>query len=308
MSTESSSQSETKPRSRHRLAKERFGDRLREWWFPHRPFEKGGTIYEKIGIRWFYEKSAAFAGEPILPKLNDGPTEMSRDAIVEFRYRARYHEWANIILFGSYVPGLVAGLMIPNLAFFLCHVLISSVNLTCILNERYKRAICNQLLENGKMGERPIPSVKVPEKPMADWYFVPKFWESPKLYYNIGVEFFRLIIVDGVTGCRYPPHERVTDAKFMENLGMDDVLGLEATTRVSEFIHLCAFLGRLFLAFCFWGMEFATDLYFVLFGILDLYFVLLQRYHRTRVWKLVQRYRTRKAKREPGATPKGSLG
>lgn len=306
MSTESKSPGENPPPSRHRLARVGVGDRVREWWFPIRRWELGGRLWEALGFRRLYLLTANMAGEVALPGLREGPTELSPEAVEEIRCRSRYHEWANVVLFMTYFPGLVAGVLIGNVPFLLLHIVLAGVNFSCILIERYKRTLALRLQRDGQMGDQPIPSVRAPEKPSGDWYFAPKGWESEALYRRTGVAFYKEMLVDGVTVCRYPPAERTTDAKFMEGNSLEDLLGLENTTRVAESIHLAAFLGRLGIAIAFWGIEFGIDLYFVAFLILDLYFVLVQRYHRLRVWKVVQRYRTRRAAREPGGAPAGS--
>jgi hypothetical protein len=306
MSTDSKSFNRNPPPSRHRRARVGLGDRIREWWFPIRGWELKGRLWEVLGIRRLYVLTAHMAGEVVLPDLRGGATELSPESVEEIRRRSRYHEWANVVLFMTYFPGLVAGVLIGNLSFFLLHAILAGVNASCVLIERYKRSLALRLQSDGQMGVQPIPSVRAPEKPSGDWYFAPKRWESEALYQRLGVARFKEMLVDGVTACRYPPEERTTNAKFMEGNSLEDLLGLERTTRISESIHLAAFLGRLGMAIAFWGIEFGIDLYFLVFLILDLYFVLVQRYHRLRVWKVVQRYRTRRGARVTGEAPAGS--
>ncbi len=286
----------------------KLGDQIREWWFPHRSFEFGGRLYEWTGIRAFYVFMAQLAGEPVLPKLGEGETHLSPGAVAEWRTNARYHEWANIVLYWTYIPGLVGGLIIPNYALFWISFVLSLINVACVLAERYKRAVCTDLLARGATGIEELPRPKAPEKPLADWYFVPKRWESVKLYETYGGERFRQMMVDATTACRFPPHLRKGNAQFIASMGRDEILGFEATTRTAEMIHTGGFVLHLVFFIAFWRLEPAIAVYLFLLLLFDFYFMVLQRYHRNRVWKLVERFRTRRPRREPAETNAGSVG
>ncbi len=239
---------------------------------------------------------ARLANEPAFGKLGEAKTELSPNALYEFNSQARYHEWSNWVLWWTYIPGLVGGLIIPSWPLFWVTFLVSGFNLACIFGDRYKRFLIADMLARGAIGDKELDRPKPPEKPLADWYFAPKRWETEKLYLRTGVERFRVMMVEGTTALMYPPGERERNARYMQKLDRMEMLSFDQTTRIGEMIHTAGFLLHVAMFIAFWHVDPVMIPYFVLLLIYDLYFMFLQRYHRVRIWRLVQRLRKAKAR------------
>jgi hypothetical protein len=124
-----------------------------------------------------------------------------------------------------------------------------------------------------------------------DVWFAPKRFESPRLYEQLGVLWIKRFVPTGGDYVRKKYGVRVIEIKST----IESLLIFEHRTRVYEAIHLGAFLA--FLLFSIWqlvsgrttGMGFVLAC--VVYVLLILSPVLLQRYNRIRVYEAIRRMR-----------------
>ena len=124
-----------------------------------------------------------------------------------------------------------------------------------------------------------------------DFWFAPKRFESPQLYERLGVLWIKRYVPTGGDYFRKKYGVRVIDIKST----IVSLLKLEERTRLYEVIHLGAFLA--FLLFSIWqlvsgrtnGIGFVIAC--VVYVLLILSPVLLQRYNRIRVYEAIRRMR-----------------
>ena len=128
-----------------------------------------------------------------------------------------------------------------------------------------------------------------------DIWFAPKRFESPHLYERLGVLWIKRYVPTGGDYVRTKYGVRVIDIKST----IESLLTFEKRTRVCEVIHLGAFLA--FLLFSMWQLVSGrtTGLGFVMacvvYVLLILSPVLLQRYNRIRVYEAIRRMREKQA-------------
>jgi hypothetical protein len=128
-----------------------------------------------------------------------------------------------------------------------------------------------------------------------DCWFAPKRFESPHLYERLGVLWIKRYVPTGGDYVRTKYGVRVIDI----NSTIESLLTFEERTRVYEVIHLGAFLALLL--FSIWqlvsgrttGLGFAMAC--VVYVLLILSPVLLQRYNRIRVYEAIRRMRKKQA-------------
>ena len=124
-----------------------------------------------------------------------------------------------------------------------------------------------------------------------DFWFAPKRFESPQLYERLGVLWIKRYVPTGGDYFRKKYGVRVIDIKS----NIESLLKFEERTRLYEVIHLGAFLA--FLLFSIWqlvsgrtnGIGFVIAC--VVYVLLILSPVLLQRYNRIRVYEAIRRMR-----------------
>ncbi len=124
-----------------------------------------------------------------------------------------------------------------------------------------------------------------------DFWFAPKRFESPQLYERLGVLWIKRYVPTGGDYFRKKYGVRVIDIKST----IESLLKFEKRTRLYEVIHLGAFLA--FLLFSIWqlvsgrtnGIGFVIAC--VVYVLLILSPVLLQRYNRIRVYEAIRRMR-----------------
>ena len=127
-----------------------------------------------------------------------------------------------------------------------------------------------------------------------DFWFAPKRFESPQLYEGLGVLWIKRYVPTGGDYFRKKYGVRVIDIKST----IESLLKFEQRTRFYEAIHLGAFLAFLLLSI--WqlvsgrtnGSGFVIAC--VVYVLLILSPVLLQRYNRLRVYEAIRRMRKRR--------------
>ena len=124
-----------------------------------------------------------------------------------------------------------------------------------------------------------------------DFWLAPKRFESPQLYERLGVLWIKRYVPTGGDYFRKKYGVRVIDIKS----NIESLLKFEERTRLYEVIHLGAFIA--FVLFSIWqlvsgrtnGMGFVIAC--IVYMLLILSTVLLQRYNRIRVYEAIRRMR-----------------
>jgi hypothetical protein len=139
------------------------------------------------------------------------------------------------------------------------------------------------------------PRLGVFQHRACDFWFAPKCFESPQLYERLGVLWIKRYVPTGGDYFRKKYGVRVIDIQST----IESLLKFEQRTRLYEAIHLGVFLA--FLLFSIWqlvtgrtnGIGFVIAC--VVYVLLILSPVLLQRYNRIRVYGAIRRMRKKQA-------------
>jgi hypothetical protein len=251
-------------------------------------------LLRALGIAWAAELLARAFGDRALPPLQSTPEshQWTASELDNVRQQARYYFVANLIRGSLYLPVLYGLAHVQAWWIFGFITALVAFHVICALVEAYRWS-ASQIIPasmNTVPFEKPTVALWAPE-PSA--YFVPKFFESDRLYRSLGFEFVRRVVDAYVQKTQLTSEERKEGQKvrFLGDNGRQGLLEFEAETRQAEGMHLAAALINvppiLALAlndspWVWWNLPiFAAD--FLL--------VLLQRYHRVRVWKVLNRTR-----------------
>ena len=242
---------------------------------------------EAIGIRRASDAMAHAFGDEALP-TRDATAEQhpwSADRLRTTSETARYYAWANGLRGLLYVP-LVRPLVESGSPWFLLAVGLIAFHALCVLVEIHRHNLLRSL-DPSLHPIKPTPKVQVGEL-KESWWFEPRKWETLKGYRAIGLERFRQVVRE------YDKRTRGAEPALAANLTV-----MELDSRIAESMHWTAamlnvpFVAALAVAESPWIWLAASIL------ALDLYLVLLQRYHRVRI-------RTTAAKRHrKGPNPEG---
>jgi hypothetical protein len=269
--------------------------------FGHFLSELNPETFERMGIRAAYLRLAAITGE--VP-IEDAATlrsqgwswrltkEPDRQHIID---SARYFVIANWIRLIFYLPVIGTFAWLGQWFGFFLAVLLVIWHIACITVERYKLSLL-------RLVPKPAPKPqRKPEHPflsvqgkLGERYFRPKRFESPALYQAIGGEVIRKIVLEYTQRTKLTPERRARGEKadFLAERSGKAILEFEYGTRVGEKLHLLALAFNIPILILAWlsnQIWFAAYVSFMV--LLDGYLVLLQRYHRTRVWNAVVRLR-----------------
>lgn len=269
-------------------------------------------LLELIGVRHLSLFSARLFNQPHPPKVRQAKTfaKWSRGDLIAFRQDARFTLIANFIRAALTFPLVLATgqygsswVYTVTLGVFVLHILI-------VLAEGYRLSLAREIerhatdLAATSSGRQ---SQAITFKTRG--YFRPRQFE--KFYYRIlGLEAFRRIVVHFIETTKLSRQDKAKgeEVHFVDHAGRPELYHFEASTRMAEAIHLiCALwdfpaLALLVAARSPW-LVFAAFLF-----VLDLYLVLLQRYHRVRVWAIINTERNHKSHPPAEPEPNPELG
>jgi hypothetical protein len=259
---------------------------------------------ELVGVRSLSVFAGKVFGQPHPPSLGSKePPRWTKADYVGFRQDARYYLISNAIRAGLTAPLVYATAQIGAgwIVDFMGLVLI--LHLLIVVVEGYRLGLAREL-EPKALPTEPNPSARKPAPVTfkTRGYFRPRAFENEPLYRFLGVEWFRRIVVwyGEVTKLSAEDRERGEEVRYVEHAGLQEVVQFESTTRTAEAIHLICALWNLP---ALWVLVLAgspwTPVAAALF-LLDAYLVLLQRYHRSRVWVLIQMLIERNVSRHHG--------
>lgn len=261
--------------------------------------------YESIGLRSAYLLAARVAGERPLPPLGFAASEFSQKEIEETLQASRYFEAANIARAACYSPHLWF-FWTGGHAMALGYTgLLLVLHALCVLVERYKRRLCLDHLsrpESLTAGGLAKPPTQHHEG-WADIYFRPKRFETDRLYQVIGMGAFRKFVQWVMKTLTYGFGKG--EYEYIPNPTRASAIEFERETRVSEGIHVVGIAMTLPLAIFAWKTgPIGLAVWSSLITLGDTGLALLQRAHRTRIWPVVSRVLTARAKR--GARSQGA--
>jgi len=199
---------------------------------------------------------------------------------------SRYTEGTNWVRFIILLP-VIWGASVHHFPWLVVYVsLLAASHLSAIICERYKRAVGRELLPYAEEGDPPIP-VLGPLK--ESWYYPPKRWESERLYVCLGVTLTQSWIQSFANRYQLERDRRESGerARTIEQPSRKELDQFERSTRVSENFHL---IGIALDSVIHVGLLVTWTVLIVIF---DLECLMLQRYHRVRVWRLVQKVRAK---------------
>jgi hypothetical protein len=254
-----------------------------------------------MGIRNAYLWLAAITGEA---PIEDASTlrsqgwswrltkEPDRQHIVD---SARYFVIANWIRLVFYLPVIGVFAWVGQWFGFSLAVLLAIWHLMCIVVERYKLSLLRLV---PKPAPAPaltpaLPFLQVQGK-LGESYYRPKRFESPALYQAIGGEVIRKLVLEYTQRTKLTPERRARGEKadYLAERSGKAILDFEFGTRVGEKLHLLALSFNIPILILAWiSTPIWFGAYVSLMVLLDGYLVLLQRYHRSRVWGTVVRLR-----------------
>lgn len=244
-------------------------------------------IYEKLGVKFFYDLMCKVTGE--VPLSRDSNVLRTAQELLNIRRDSRYFSWANGWRAVLLIPPTIVLLQLRLWFPFAISILLSVFHLFCLILEAYRHEVALDIEASGKLAP---PNSKPPAaEPLKDlnyhWYFSPKKWESELLYLRMGMERVRKIVVYYTNKTKFTPEERKAGIKASYITDRTaSMLLFERDTRTGEIIHMVAGLlnvpmivGFFMHQKTFWALWMLAILY------LDFNLSVLQRYHRVRVYK-----------------------
>lgn len=282
------------------------------WGLDSRRAYNSARLLEMLGIRRYYAAMAKMGNEAMLPSarglmdthltLDWGPKRVER-----MKETARYFAMGNAWRIFGYTP-LLAGLALARvpwamaaLSFMVCFSILS------VMLELYKRALCDLYLDALHRQQQEVvedteeasPKTYRPQNWLDRWaerFFRPKWFETPRFYKWIGMDYFRSFVLHTSAIARLEPSRRAEGARvaYLERPSRKQVLEFESGTRTGEIVHWFALGLSIVIALALaWSDQTVAFGYAIFVAVFDSYCALLQRSHRVRVWKLVQRARGR---------------
>lgn len=256
-------------------------------------------LLESLGIRAFYGFAAARFSESVLPPVDrllvQAPPIPDAETLAERREGARYYGWANAIRGAIYLYPLGLALQqdVTWIAGY-CGALMAWHTL-CVLLEVYKGALFQVMAQRLAGGAVPdgVPEGEPPQpRGLSKAYFRPWAFETARFYRLAGIARVQQIVLAYIERTQLTPAERKAGkrVRFLKSNSKADVRRFEHGTRIGEAMHLlglainvplalgATLLGWIGVASVAWGLVVA-----------DGYLVLLQRYHRLRVWPTIER-------------------
>lgn len=215
--------------------------------------------------------------------------------IKDIRDNSRYFGWANVLRGALYLPVFYLAWQLESWFTIAALVVLLLVHVLCTFVEIYRNLVSNYWLmttspEEDHLAGGRVGRVAKPE-PSKHWFFSPKRWDSIEAYRLMGVERFRKLVVDYTNATKFTKAERAAGRRVEYVKGdKQSIINYEFDTRIGEVMHAAAWLFNVppFLTFLWHGM-WGWLLYVSIILLLDGYLVLLQRYNRARVHKLLHK-------------------
>ena len=239
--------------------------------------------FELIGVRAFYTFLAPpWHRVPSVRELRDGQY-LSAETFRKGIRDARYYTGANGLRLLTYIPIYYGLVKLQDRLALSMLVALSAFHLVSILAETYKAIVLLSAKKMGRVVDDPslVPIPPEPPKPPLKGYFSPYRFESKRGYQSIAMEWFRVRVAKFVDSLSGGPSTDRGSRKGLHNFVQDTI--------AAEKIHWIAAVLSFVMALPFYVQgDRGMSAYASVLVVLDLYLVMLQRYHRTRVWEALR--------------------
>ncbi len=263
--------------------------------------EANGRTYERLGLRWCYCFVARFFGEAVLPDTrtiqsdSHPKTQLSHANLNRMYHATRYYEIVNL-LYGTFTLPLIYFVAVYGNEWLLYYAyLFVLMHLLTTLQERYKRCLCYLLLQKPQVCDTKEASLSPPlAKTLgraAGWFRLARF-ETVGFYRCLGVERFRQVVLEITTGTAVETQQRTQGQRhiYIQGRSLSHIHAYEQQTQTAEASHLIGVLLHTPFLWHFVEVRFWMGVgYIALFMLANVYCVLLQRYHRVRIARILQK-------------------
>jgi len=235
--------------------------------------------FELIGVRAFYTFLAPpWHRVPSVKELRNGQ-HLSAETYRKGIRDARYYTGANFLRLLTYIPIFYGLQKVGDRLAMSMLIALSAFHIVSIFAESYKAIVLVCAKSMGRVVDDPalLPVPPEPPHPPLKGYFAPYRFESKKGYQAIAMEWFRVRVAKFVDSLSGGPSTDRGSRKGLHNFVQDTI--------AAEKIHWIAAILSLIMALPFYiHRDVGLAVYASSLVVLDLYLVMLQRYHRTRVW------------------------
>ena len=241
--------------------------------------------YEALGVRRVYAQVAGWVHEPLLPATRDVVGSWAQIQLKEAIQKTHYFTVANLARAALYIPQAIAFGMAKYWQGLLYVALTWAAHLLLVVVERYKKALALHWMSLA------TPVEPKPERPIPEWpsgiYRLRKF-ESEKFYKRIGIELFRSFSTWAISTMTYGfTGQKMT---YISQPSRKQALAFERATRVSEAVHIGSAISVAPLVVFSWiGAPLGIAIWSTIIVYGDVMLALLQRYHRVRVWPVIEK-------------------
>ncbi len=248
-----------------------------------------------MGFRGLYLTVCRLTGQRAIPSLAEVASApgWSEEEKEDLLLSARYFSTGNFMRALLFVPFVIFGL--TKSGWFIAGVfsVLITFHLVLMVMELYKLQLALRLVpdhEKPPINKGPLPPTH------GDWWFRPRAFETEAFYRMIGIKFFQWITTTYIQKTSISKVDRREGKKveFVQRPNPHDLHQFELRTRVGETTHLITALFDLMPLIhaiatkSWWWLPYIL---WIIYG--DVGCTFLQRYHRTRVWPLLTRFRER---------------
>lgn len=252
-----------------------------------------------LGIRPYYKLLAKLSGDPRLPSFREPieslNLEVTKEEVETLRENSGYFQKVNFARVTVYSPWVVFFAWKHESWILTIILILCAVHLITAVVEPYKALMCERLLLGGaKFAETAKAKPNIEGRTKG--YFVPAKFETVEFYKFIGMERFRKIMTSWTDFAKLSPLEKEQGKKatYIERPNRQQLEEFVRSTEYAEIFHLAGGLVNLpFLIYFIIHPSIIGILLALGMLYMDIWCSLLQRYHRVRMWKTLQRLRDR---------------
>lgn len=274
-----------------------------ERYYQQSRMEANGRTYEILGFRWCYLGLTQIFGETTLPDthaIQGMPTlsesGLDTSTLSKMYLATRYYEAVHLACATLTLPIVCSMLLYWHLGLFVYASTLFLLHCLNTFQERYKRCLCWLLLQKptSEPAQSATASLSTDVQKTAPKWFTPAPFETIKFYRTLGIERLRRIVLNVTTSTMLDTHQRANGEKhsFMSGHSQQHLHTFQQQTQTAEVSHIVGVLLHFPFLWYFLREGFWTGgLYVLLLNFANGYCALLQRYHRVRMARILQRHR-----------------
>lgn len=263
--------------------------------------EANGRTYEILGIRGCYRGVARLFGETPLPHTRSiqamsslSEAGLDAHALDRMYYATRYYEAVHLVCASFALPLVYFMAVYWQPWLFGYATVLFALHLLNTFQERYKRCLCWLLIQKPPSAPPPSPAASSDsesDSPPPFW-FRPAPFETARFYRRLGVERIRRIVLNVTSNTMLDDRQRANGEKpaYMNGYSLENVRAFQKQTQTAEVSHIVGvFLHAPFLVHFLREGFWAGGGYVLFMNLANAYCALLQRYHRVRLARILQR-------------------